>query len=194
LKALAVFFDRDDTLIKNVPYLGDPAQVELLPGVSRAMEKLSEWGFALFIVSNQSGVGRGLITPQQVEAVNAEMVRQIGRNYFKQIYNCYEEPEQSGVYQRKPSPYFLYQAAREYGLDLAKSYFVGDRLADILAGRNAGSRTILVLSGHQVKERPLSSLLADDVVEGLAEAVKVIERGFSPDFSGFGGETRNEQP
>lgn len=170
----AVFFDRDDTIIKNVPYLGDPAQVVLLPDAAAALEKLQHAGYLLFLVSNQSGVGRGLITIEQVQAVNAEMVRQLGQSFFTRLLNCYEEPAATGVIRRKPSPQVIFETAREFGLDLARSYFVGDRLADVLAGRNAGCRTVLVLSGHDRAERPLSTQLAEVVAKDLAEVAESI--------------------
>jgi D-glycero-D-manno-heptose 1,7-bisphosphate phosphatase len=167
VRARAVFFDRDDTIIKNVPYLGDPAQVLLLPGAAESLARLHHAGYLLFLVSNQSGVGRGLITVEQVQAVTAEMMRQLGQNYFTRILNCYEEPAATGVIRRKPSPQVVFETAREFALDLTRSYFVGDRLADVLAGRNAGCRTILVLSGHNRAERPLSIQLAQVVAEDL---------------------------
>ncbi len=172
----AIFFDRDDTLMKNVPYLGDPTQVEVFPQARSCLEALRGLGFELFVISNQSGVGRGLITLPQVDGVNAEMIRQLGGNFFRKFYMCYEEPGQPRIYQRKPSPNLVYEAAREFGINLANSFFIGDRLSDILAGRNAGCRTVLVLSGHNIIERPLASHFADFVVRDLNEAEDAIRK------------------
>lgn len=148
----AVFFDRDDTLIRNIPYLGDPKQVRLLPGVRRALQRLSAQGFLLFIVSNQSGVGRGLITPAQVAAVNEAIVRRLGRKRFADILVCFDSPDgpQSGC--RKPEPGMLLRAQKKFDLSLSRSFMVGDNAADIEAGRRAGCRTALVIHPHTKEE------------------------------------------
>jgi D-glycero-D-manno-heptose 1,7-bisphosphate phosphatase len=166
----AVFFDRDDTLIRNVPYLGDPAQVRLLPGAAAALRDLQAAGFRLFIVSNQSGVGRGLITREQVQAVNDEMNRQLGELFFDGIYNCYAAPEDPYADERKPSPVLVQRAAAEHGLDLKRSFFVGDRLSDMRCGKNAGCRSVLVLTGIANQEQEDSRKEADFVAEDLARA------------------------
>lgn len=166
----AVFFDRDDTLMRNVPYLGDPSKVQLFPGVSDALDKLDHAGFALVIVSNQSGVGRGLITIEQVALVTEEMQRQLGDSYFTGIYNCYAAPGQPGDDIRKPSPALLQQAALAHDLDLKKSFMVGDRLSDILCGKNAGCKSVLVLTGPSSPEREVARDEADFVASDLIEA------------------------
>jgi D-glycero-D-manno-heptose 1,7-bisphosphate phosphatase len=165
----AVFFDRDDTLIRNIPYNGDPAKVELLPGAREALLRLSEAGWVLCIVSNQSGVGRGLITPEQVDAVNREMLRQLDGPVFAGIYNCYAAPGQPDDGCRKPAPGLLQLAAREQGIDLQRSVMVGDRLSDIEAGRAAGCRTVLVLGGDHASEQEWAAGRADAVARSLME-------------------------
>jgi len=140
----AVFFDRDDTLMVNVPYLGDPAQVEVFPEAAMAMYKLREAGFWLFVVSNQSGVGRGLITRSQVFAVNAEMKRQLDGDYIHAFYHSFSAPDDPKATDRKPSAELLFKAAQINDLDLPNSFFVGDRLSDIECGINAGCRTVLL--------------------------------------------------
>jgi D-glycero-D-manno-heptose 1,7-bisphosphate phosphatase len=140
----AVFFDRDDTLMVNVPYLGDPGRVEAFTEAAEAMAKLQGAGFLLFVVSNQSGVGRGLITREQVEAVNIELGRQLGGKSIHAFYHSFAAPDDPYATDRKPSPELLFTAAKEHDLDLARSYFVGDRLSDIECGLAAGCRTILL--------------------------------------------------
>jgi len=93
MKHLAVFFDRDDTLMVNVPYLGDPSLVTIFPEAAEAMYALREAGFWLFVVSNQSGVGRGLITRSQVFAVNAELKRQLDGDYIHAFYHSFAAPD-----------------------------------------------------------------------------------------------------
>ena len=140
----AVFFDRDDTLMVNVPYLGDPKQVRTFAEAAVALADLQAAGFLIFVVSNQSGVGRGLITREQVDAVNGELVRQLGRDYVHAFYHSYATPEDPWATDRKPSPELLFTAAKTHDLDLARSFFVGDRLSDIECGLAAGCRTVLL--------------------------------------------------
>src|SRR5277367_558457 len=127
----AVFFDRDDTLMVNVPYLGDPTKVEIFSDAAEALYALHKAGFLLFVVSNQSGVGRGLITRDQVHEVNAEMKRQFKGDYIHAFYHSFATPDDPYATDRKPSPELLLHAAKAHDLDLNASFFIGDRLSDI---------------------------------------------------------------
>ena len=141
----AVFLDRDDTLIENIPYLGDPSKVRLMPGAAEACQKLSQAGLPLFVVSNQSGVGRGLITKEQVWAVDRKMESLLGQpGTIHGYYHCYAAPGDPYDERRKPSPVMLQEAAREHGLDLSQSTMVGNRLSDIQAGLQAGCAAVLL--------------------------------------------------
>src|ERR1700683_2883912 len=144
MKPRAVFLDRDDTLMVNVPYLWDPTLVEIFPEAAAALYALRKAGFLLFVVSNQSGVGRGLITREQVFAVNAELKRQLDGDYIHAFFHSYATPDDPYATDRKPSPELLLQAAKVHDLDLACSFFIGDRLSDIECGLNAGCRTVLL--------------------------------------------------
>ena len=144
MKKHAVFLDRDDTLMVNVPYLGDPGQVEIFPDAAEALYALRKAEFLLFIVSNQSGVGRGLISREQVHAVNTELKRQMDGDYIHAFYHSFATPDDPYATDRKPSPEILLSAAKAHDLDLAGSFFIGDRLSDIECGLNAGCRTILL--------------------------------------------------
>jgi len=144
MKPRAVFLDRDDTLMVNVPYLGDPSRVEIFPEAAEALFLLRKADFMLFVVSNQSGVGRGLITREQVHAVNAELKRQFNGDYIHAFYNSFATPDDPYATDRKPSPELLLQAAETHNLDLPASFFIGDRLSDIECGLNAGCRTVLL--------------------------------------------------
>ncbi|MDE1170710.1 MAG: HAD-IIIA family hydrolase [Verrucomicrobium sp.] len=168
----AVFFDRDDTLMRNVPYLGDPAQVVVFPGAGEAVRELEKRGFEIFLATNQSGVGRGLITVEQVASVNRELFRQMDGFVFKEVYCAYGHGATDA--DRKPSPQMVYRAARDHGLDLRRSYFVGDRLGDVLCGRNAGCRTVLVRTGENAREWDRAARLADHDAPGLRAAVEWI--------------------
>ena len=139
----ALFLDRDGTLIVDVGYPRDPAQVELLPGAVASLRDL-ERDWALVIVSNQSGIGRGLISPAQAEAVDArvrELFAAAGIS-FAGVYYCPHAPD-AGCACRKPRPGMLEQAAREHDLDLAASVIVGDKPSDVEAGRAVGARGVL---------------------------------------------------
>jgi len=157
----AVFLDRDDTLMVNVPYLGDPAHVEIFPEAAQALYALRQAGFLLFVVSNQSGVGRGLITREQVFAVNAEMKRQLDGDYIHAFFQSYATPEDPYATDRKPSPELLLQAAKTHDLDLPASFFIGDRLSDIECGLNAGCRTVLLTHANSSRKE---SVDAEDAV------------------------------
>jgi D-glycero-D-manno-heptose 1,7-bisphosphate phosphatase len=139
----ALFVDRDGTLIVDVGYPRDPAQVEPLPGALDALRALQA-DFALVIVSNQSGVARGLITPAEARAVHARVVERFGQAgvAFAGAYYCPHAPG-AGCACRKPAPGLLHDAARELGLDLAGSIMLGDKPSDVAAGRAAGCQHAL---------------------------------------------------
>ena len=143
----AVFFDRDGTLMEEVYYCGDPTKVRVYAGVSAGLRRLREAGFRTFIVSNQAGIGRGLITEQQYRAVEAALIAQIGEGLIDASYFCPDVPGTPST-RRKPEPGMLFEAAAEYDIDLAGSYTVGDKAADVECGRRAGTKTILVLTGY----------------------------------------------
>jgi D-glycero-D-manno-heptose 1,7-bisphosphate phosphatase len=175
MRKRAIFIDRDDTLIVNVPYLGDPAQVRLNAGAQEALTCWKAAGYLVLVVSNQSGVGRGLITQNQVRAVNAEMERQLGEGLIDGYYLCFAAPEDPyGGEERKPSPVMVLRAVAEHGVEVKDSFFVGDRSVDMGCGKNAGCRTVLVLTGPKDKDQAKARLQADFVAEGLSAAAEWI--------------------
>lgn len=161
MKQRAVFLDRDDTLMVNVPYLGDPMLVDIFPEAAAALHALRKADFLLFVVSNQSGVGRGLITRGQVSAVDTEMKRQLNGDYIHAFFHSFAAPDDPYATDRKPSPELLLQAAKVHDLDLATSFFIGDRLSDIECGLNTGCRTVLLT---HVKSSRKESSDQEDVV------------------------------
>jgi D-glycero-D-manno-heptose 1,7-bisphosphate phosphatase len=181
----AVFFDRDDTLMVNIPYLGDPKQVEAFAEAAVAMAALQKAGFLLFVVSNQSGVGRGLITREQVHAVNIELCRQLGGKSIHAFYHSFATPDDPYATDRKPSPELLFTAAKEHDLDLTRSVFVGDRLSDIECGLAAGCRTVLLTHAKSSRKDSgdpddvAAREKADHVAEDLHEAVRYILKTLS---------------
>ena len=150
----AVFLDRDGTLIEHVHYLSDPRRVRLLPGVAEAIRRLRHAGFACVLVTNQSAVGRGMITESRLHEIHAEMDRQLAERgtALDAIYYCTDVPsgnDRTDVMNdnRKPGAGMLLRAATDLRLDLPASWMVGDLFSDVLAGLNAGCRSILVKSG-----------------------------------------------
>ncbi len=170
----AVFLDRDGTIIEERSYLHRPEQVVILPGAPGALGRLQAAGFKLFIVSNQSGVGRGYFTLADVERVNQHLRQELGRQgvHFEKIYFAPEAPDAPSR-GRKPSPQFLFDARDEFNLDLAASYLVGDKLLDLECGWNAGvKRSILVRTGYgaQLERDSAAQLGRALVVDDLAAA------------------------
>jgi D-glycero-D-manno-heptose 1,7-bisphosphate phosphatase len=164
----AVFLDRDGTIIEERNYLRRVEDVVILPGAAAALGRLWQAGFKLFIVSNQSGVGRGYFTSADVEKVNEHLLRELGREQvrFEKIYIAPEAPEAPSR-GRKPSPQFLLDARDEFGVDLAQSYMIGDKLIDLECGWNAGvKKCLLVRTGYGAEVERGSA-------EKLQEAVTV---------------------
>jgi D-glycero-D-manno-heptose 1,7-bisphosphate phosphatase len=146
----AVFLDRDGTLNIERHYIHDPAELEIIPGTGPALRRLMDACFALFIVTNQSGIGRGYYTEADMHAVNERLAETLAADgvKFEKIYFAPESPEAESL-GRKPSPKFLQNAATEFGIDLAQSYMVGDKTADLQCGWNAGvKKSILVRTGY----------------------------------------------
>lgn len=142
-----MFFDRDGTLIEEVDYCDDPSRVRVVPGAPEALLKLSASGYALVIVTNQSGIGRGYFTREDYARVHEEVLWQLKPAEIAATYFDESTPDNPSA-RRKPSPVMLEEAAREHGLDLSRSWMVGDKTSDIECGKNAGLRTILVETGH----------------------------------------------
>jgi D-glycero-D-manno-heptose 1,7-bisphosphate phosphatase len=165
----AVFFDRDGVLMEEVHYCGDPARVKAYPGAGEALRRIRTAGFRTFIVTNQSGIGRGLITEAQYRAVQDELLRQIGPDLIDGAYFCADLPGTPSL-RRKPAPGMLLEAAAEHGLDLVRSFFVGDKSSDIECGRRAGTRTILVLTGYGAQQNCAPDFTARD----LADAADIV--------------------
>ncbi|KLU11544.1 HAD-IIIA family hydrolase, partial [Kocuria sp. SM24M-10] len=137
----AVLFDRDGTLVHDVPYNGDPAKVELVPGAEEAVAAVRAAGLAVGVVSNQSGIGRGLLTRAQVDAVNARVAELLGPFDVWQL--CPHAPEDRCAC-RKPSPGMVLAAAAELGVQPAECVLIGDIGADVEAAQAAGARSVLV--------------------------------------------------
>jgi D-glycero-D-manno-heptose 1,7-bisphosphate phosphatase len=168
--ARAVFFDRDGVLMEEVHYCGDPALVKAFPGAGEALRRIRAAGFRTFIVTNQSGIGRGWITDAQYRAVQDELLRQIGPGLIDDAYFCADPPGVPSL-RRKPEPGMVLEAAADHSLDLAGSFFVGDKSSDIECGRRAGTRTILVLTGYGAQQNCEPDFAARDLAD-VADIVR----------------------
>lgn len=144
----ALFLDRDGTLIIDKVYLADPAGVELIPGTVEALRRVRGLGYKLFLLTNQSGIGRGYHTLEDAQRVNARMEELIGlgRPLFADICIAPETSEQPQVY-RKPSPRFILESITRHGLDRAECWMVGDSAADIGAGLAAKIKVAALRTG-----------------------------------------------
>lgn len=147
----AVFLDRDGTIIEDRGYLKHPSEVFFFEDTIEALRRLS-LDFKLFIITSQSGIAKGLTTPQEVQSVNDFVVSKL-RNEGIEILEVYVCPHQNDdkCTCKKPSPFFIFQAAEKYQLDLNASFIVGDHPSDVECGLNAGVAPVYVLTGHGEK-------------------------------------------
>lgn len=187
----AVFFDRDNTLIANSDYLGDPGQVVLIDGAADAVARVRNLGFSTVVVSNQSGVARGMFGEDDVRAVNARMDQMLLDENADAAIDLHEfcpfHPEGTvDAYvcdheRRKPKPGMLFDAAKALDLDLKQSWLIGDAPRDIEAGRRAGCRTVLLkekLASESPAARERLHHEPDYVASSLEDAVDFIEMQF----------------
>ena len=193
MKRPAVFFDRDNTLIASDGYLGDPSKVTLVNGAADAIARTRQLGYAVVVISNQSGVARGMFSEEDVKAVNARMDELLAAENPAAVVDRHEfcpfHPDGTvDVYaresdRRKPKPGMILSAAERLALDLSRSWVIGDAGRDIEAGRTAGCRTIL-FKDASLKKSPAAEerakVDADYVVTTLGEAVDYIQRNPDP--------------
>ena len=146
----AAFIDRDGTINEEVNYLHEPDKTVILPGVKEALDIIHAHGYPAVIVTNQSGIGKGMYGPDAMRAVHERIRELLAPSYFDAVYFCPHHPRHTGECDcRKPRPGMLLRAAREMGIDLTRSFMVGDRLSDIGAGIAAGcARNYLVRTGY----------------------------------------------
>jgi len=184
----AVFLDRDGTLNKDPGYLGDPSKVQLFPGTGKALSLLkTRLNFKLIVISNQSGIARGLISESEVDAVNFRIndLLRADKVEIDAFYYCPHHPDFSSREEskcRKPSPSMVLQASRELNIELDGSYFIGDTPADILCGINAGLKTVLVKTGYGTESISIlqnQNIFPSFVAENITGACKFILEDFT---------------
>ncbi len=171
----AVIFDRDGTLVKDMHYLSDADKVQIYRGVIPALRQLRKHGWKLIVGTNQSGVARGYLTLKDLKEIHARMLSLLRKGGVRidGIYFCPHHPD-DGCMCRKPQPGMLTLAAKKFRLDLKKSVVVGDKTSDVVWGRRAGSRTVLVLTGYGREHRAKPKCKPDFVAKSLPYAVKWI--------------------
>ena len=169
-KSPAVFVDRDGTIIHDADYCSDPKQVKPLDGAADALRRLTNAGYTIIVITNQSGIGRGFYTEQQYRAFEAEVSRQLGNGVIDSTYFCPDMPGNPSEC-RKPAPGMVLQAAKEHDIDLARSFLVGDKEIDADCAHNAGVRAIRVRTGF---DKATENSSADWVAEDLPAAAEII--------------------
>ncbi|HSD63745.1 MAG TPA: HAD family hydrolase [Ignavibacteriaceae bacterium] len=179
----AVFLDRDGTINEDPGYLGNPEKVKLFPGTGKALSLLkNRLNFKLIVISNQSGIARGLITDKDVEAVNSKIndLLKPDNVVIDAFYYCPYHPDfnsEEEIECRKPSPALIYKASQDFNLELNGSYFIGDTPADILCGMNAGLKTVLVKTGYGTDSFSIlqkQNIFPSFVAENISDACKFI--------------------
>jgi len=183
----AIFLDRDGTINEDPGYLGNPEQVVLLPTVGEALYTLkNQLNFLLIVVSNQSGVARGLITEEDVRHVNHrinELLSAYNVN-IDEFYYCTTHPEFNSEDEclcRKPSPKMILDAAKKFNIDISKSYLIGDNVSDIECAYNVGCKSILVKTGYGLesinvlqKQNKFPSFVAENLMDATNFIIKDI--------------------
>jgi histidinol-phosphate phosphatase family protein len=169
----ACFVDRDDTLNRDCPYCRKPEDIVLLPTVPEGVRVLNDAGLPVVVVTNQSGIGRGLFTEADLQAMHAKMQRDLQGQGARldALYFCPHLPD-SGCPDRKPNPGLVLRAAKELGLDLARSAVIGDRGLDMELARRAGCLAVMVPSARGKTELPSLAAPPDLVAPDFLAAAR----------------------
>lgn len=184
MSAKAIFIDKDGTLIEDVPYNVDPSRIRLASGAGAALARLHALGYALIVVSNQPGIARGFFAPRALDAVY-ERLRLLLAPYRAPLSGFYYCPHDAagrvGRYAtacgcRKPAPGLLFAAATIHGVQLERSWMIGDILDDVEAGQRAGCRTVLIDNGNETEWVTGPHRTPDVVAANWEEAVERIGR------------------
>ncbi|MHC4075550.1 MAG: D-glycero-alpha-D-manno-heptose-1,7-bisphosphate 7-phosphatase [Planctomycetota bacterium] len=181
---IAVFLDRDDTLIKDTGYISDPDQVKLLDWVAEGLVELRQMGYKLIAISNQSAVARGIITEKTLGDIHDRLNNLLAEKgaQLDRIYYCPYHPD--GVVEkyrrnsksRKPNPGMLLKAAKEMDIDLSRCWTIGNSSCDIEAGKKAGTKTIIIDNPAHTKPELENNITADYKAINMKEAVNIIKK------------------
>jgi|ERR1041385_2789745 D-glycero-D-manno-heptose 1,7-bisphosphate phosphatase len=184
---IGIFLDRDGTINEEVDYLTSPDNLRLFHGSANAIREANTLGLKVFIITNQSAIARGLLTEQQLSKIHDMLVSKLRADGARldAIYYCPHHPDFGDApYNkdcdcRKPNIGMLERAVKEFDIDLKKSFVIGDKMTDIQTGNNAGTKTILVLTGYGKQELDLchqQNAHIDYVAEHLPDAMQYVKR------------------
>ncbi len=184
-KRIGVFLDRDGTLNNEVDYIRKPDDLHLIAGAGQAVHKLNTRGLVTCVISNQSGIARGYLTEGELVPVHAKLEQELARDKGKldRIYYCPHHPTQGRApYNiececRKPKIGMLRRGADELGIDIGRSFVIGDSVVDIQAGNSANTRTILVLTGYgarTLEQCTSNNIHINHIAPTIVEAVDYI--------------------
>jgi D-glycero-D-manno-heptose 1,7-bisphosphate phosphatase len=174
----AVFFDRDGTLMEDAHYIKSPKQVRLLPGAARAVKRINDAGIRAIVVTNQSGIDRGILTVEDYEAVKAqfeELLRADGARIDASYY-CPHHPDFTGACNcRKPATKMFEDAMRDFGLKPSNVAYVGDRWRDVAVSRQLGGRGIMI-SSPMTNDEDRTRARADEIetAGSITDAVDMV--------------------
>lgn len=175
-KSKAVFLDRDGTLIEEVNYLSRVEDLQFFPYTKKVAELLKENGFFVIVITNQSGIGRGIFEESAMHEIHEKIQNELG-GQIDAFYFCPHLPD-AGCRCRKPKTEMIERAAERFSIDLEKSWMIGDKVMDVGAGFNAGTRTALVLTGHGKSEVGKLERQPNIIAENLLEAIEKIIADF----------------
>lgn len=170
-KRKAVFLDRDGTLIEEVDFLSRVEDLRIFPFTFESLRSLKAFGYLLIVVTNQSGIARGLYTEADMHSIHSEMNKQLD-GMIDSFYFCPHLPDE-GCACRKPELGMIDEASANFEIDLENSWVVGDKNLDLELGENAGARAILVRTGYGAEHEKTSGY-SDNVVDDLSKAVEMI--------------------
>jgi D,D-heptose 1,7-bisphosphate phosphatase len=183
----AVFFDRDGTINIDPGYIGNPDSIQLYNGVTEGIFNLKKAGFKIIVVSNQSGIARGLITKEEVEAVNNKINELLKKanTRIDAFYYCPFHPDFNTKEEcecRKPSPKMIFKAAKDWNINLDNSYMVGDASSDFECGTNAGIKTVLIkttLSDEEISHLNYQGKIPTFIAENFSDACNFILKDYN---------------
>jgi D-glycero-D-manno-heptose 1,7-bisphosphate phosphatase len=185
----AIFLDRDGTINEDIGYVSRPEELVLYPWAAEAIRIINDSGAKAIVVTNQSGVARGIYTEETLEAIHRRLIEELAAEGARidAVYYCPHHPEYGDRRYRmecrcrKPGPGMLDRAAREHGIDLARSYVIGDKASDIRLAAGAGARGVLVLTGYGAETAAHPGVWPCEpefVADNLLEAVdRIVGRG-----------------
>lgn len=179
----AIFLDRDGTINREVDVLRRLSQLKILPGVAKAIKQINKLGYLVIIVTNQPVIARGWLTEKGVERIHDVLVKRLARSGAKinAIYYCPHHPNanlkkyRKNCSCRKPKPGMILKAMKKFGISRQGSFMIGDHAWDIMAGKAAGLKTILVKSSTRNKDPRFAHVKPDYVVRNLPKAIRILK-------------------